>query len=55
MTAKKGRPTNNPKTERITVRLDQEAQDILNEYCEVHNVEKGEAVRRGIKKLKGEN
>lgn len=48
-----GRPTNNPKTERITVRLDSESTDILNKYCKQENIaERAEAIRRGIKKLK---
>ena len=47
-----GRPkSDNPKSERITVRLDSEHSKILNEYCERENVEKAEAIRRGIKKL----
>jgi len=54
MTAKMGRPTDNPKRERITVRLDQEAQETLDAYCSQEAVERGEAVRRGIKKLKGD-
>ena len=36
MTEKKkmGRPTDNPKDVRITVRLDAESADILKKYCE---------------------
>ena len=33
MAAKVGRPTDNPKEERITVRLDAECSNILNDYC----------------------
>lgn len=33
MSPKIGRPTNNPKEERITVRLDKESSEILNDYC----------------------
>lgn len=48
-----GRPkSKNPKSEKVTVRLDREHSDILKEYCEKENVEKAEAIRRGIKKLK---
>lgn len=54
MSPRTGRPTDNPKATRITVRLDNEAQTILNDYCEQEKIEKGEAVRRGIKKLKVE-
>ena len=48
---KTGRPTDNPKQERITVRLDKEASGILKEYCQKQSVEKAEAIRRGVKKL----
>lgn len=46
-----GRPTDNPKQERITVRLDNECSKILQDYCSQKNVEKAEAIRRGVKKL----
>ncbi len=49
-----GRPTNNPKGKPLTVRLDNEAQQVLDAYCKQENIEKGEAVRRGVKKLKSE-
>ena len=52
MVKKKGRPTNNPKTSSFNARLDNECVDILNEYCEKHNVTRTEAIRKGIKKLK---
>lgn len=52
MSPRTGRPPiDNPKSERITVRLDKESSDILNKYCEQESVEKAEAIRRGIKKL----
>ena len=54
MSPRTGRPTDNPKSERITVRLDEEAKETLNAYCEQENVDKAEAIRRGIKKLKSE-
>ena len=46
-----GRPTNDPKQERITVRLDEQSSNILRNYCAQEHVEKAEAIRRGIKKL----
>ncbi len=49
---KRGRPTNNPKLNRITVRIDDKTLEILDEYCIQNNVDKGEATRRGIHKLK---
>ena len=48
-----GRPTtDNPKSERINVRLDKEHSEILENYCEKTGVKKAEAIRRGIKLLK---
>ena len=49
-----GRPTDNPKPYKITVRLDEAAQKTLEAYCKQENIERGEAVRRGIKKLESE-
>lgn len=54
MSPRTGRPTDNPKGKPITIRLDSEAETILNAYCKQESIEKGEAVRRGIKKLKSE-
>lgn len=47
-----GRPTSNPKEECLTVRIDKECSEILTSYCEKNGVNKGEAIRTGIKKLK---
>lgn len=52
MSPRTGRPTDNPKNERVTVRLDMESSQILNEYCAEESVDRAEAIRRGIKKLK---
>lgn len=54
MSPKTGRPTDAPKHERITVRIDEETKAALDEYCKRENVDKAEAVRRGIKRLKTE-
>ncbi|MCM1024702.1 MAG: hypothetical protein NC395_11700 [Prevotella sp.] len=55
MSPRTGRPkSDNSKNERITVRLDSETSDTLKKYCEQENVEKAEAVRRGIGKLRSE-
>lgn len=48
---KRGRPTDNPKTNAFNVRLDEESNEILIEYIEKYGVSKAEVVRRGIKKL----
>ena len=50
-TKKMGRPTENPKTDRISVRFDKECVDILNRYCEKENITKVEAIRRAVKSL----
>lgn len=54
MSPRTGRPTDNPKQERITVRLDEQSSDILKSYCKQETVEKAEAIRRGIKKLEAD-
>ena len=55
MSPKTGRPKiENPKKERITVRLDNDSAATLKQYCEQMHVEKAEAIRRGISKLKPE-
>jgi len=50
-----GRPKiENPKSNRITVRLDNDCSEILQNYCEQEKVDKAEAIRRGINKLKSD-
>lgn len=49
-----GRPkVDNPKSKALTIRLDADTEDLLNEYCIFHKVTKGEAVRRAIILLSG--
>ncbi len=54
MSPRTGRPTDNPKTYKVTVRLDNEATETLETYCKQEKIEKGEAIRRGIKKLRSD-
>lgn len=54
MSPRTGRPTDNPKTNKITVRLDEESTRIMEQYCKQEDVEKAEAVRRGLKKLEAD-
>lgn len=54
MSSKIGRPTDNPKIDKITVRLDEKSSQIMRMYCEQEGIEKAEAVRRGLKKLEVE-
>ena len=52
MSAKMGRPTDNPKYERLSVRIDSECSEILSEYCRKNNVNRAEATRIAVKKIK---
>lgn len=54
MSPRTGRPTDNPKRERITVRLDEYSSNILDAYCAQEECERAEAIRRGIRKLEGD-
>ena len=50
-----GRPkAENPKGIRFSIRLDNETERRLQEYCAKHNITKGEAIRRGIHLLLNE-
>ena len=51
---KMGRPTDNPKPYRVNVRLDAECKEILDAYTNQENITAMEAVRQGIKRLKGD-
>jgi len=51
---KMGRPTDNPKPYRVYARLDSESKEILDAYTKQEKVTAMEAVRRAIKKLKGD-
>jgi len=51
---KLGRPTDNPKKDRLTVRLDEESIEILTTYCDQEKIDRAEGIRRGIKKLKSD-
>lgn len=52
MQPKRGRPTDNPKQSKISVRIDAECEAILNEYCLETGKDRADAVRDGIRKLK---
>lgn len=44
-----GRPkSDNPKSNRFSIRLDSTTEKKLELYCENNNITKGEAIRRGI-------
>lgn len=46
-----GRPTDNPRPNKISIRISDDDKRILENYCEHENVNKTEAISRGIKKL----
>lgn len=54
MSPRTGRPTDNPKPYKLTVRVDEESKDILDKYTEQEKVSQMEAIRRGIKKLEAD-
>lgn len=47
-----GRPTNNPRYHQLSIRINDESQEVLEAYCEQESVNKTEAIERSIKKLK---
>jgi len=49
MSPRTGRPkAEKPKDVKYSIRLDIETEEKLKNYCEVYNITKGEAIRRGI-------
>lgn len=49
---KVGRPfSENPKSTRITIRLDKKHNDIIEKYSKKQKISKTESVRRGIERL----
>lgn len=55
MSPRTGRPkSNNPKSNPIHVRLDDETKQILEKYCNQEKIVKTEGIRRGIHKLRSD-
>lgn len=54
MSPRTGRPTDNPKPYKLTVRVDEASKQILDAYTEQKKVTQMEAIRRGIKKLEAD-
>ena len=44
-------PVDKPKSVNYTIRLDEETEAALLEYCEKHGIKRGEAVRMAIRLL----
>ena len=54
MSPRTGRPTENPRLNKISIRISDNDKEILETYCEEKNVNKTEAISRGIKKLESD-
>lgn len=54
MSPRTGRPTDNPKSSPIHVRLDAETDAILKKYCRQESITRAEGIRRGIQKLRSD-
>lgn len=48
---KMGRPTNDPKDVKLTVRVNKATNEILEKYCKENNISKVEGVREAINRL----
>lgn len=46
-----GRPTDNPRPNKVSIRISDSDKRILERYCEQESVNTTEAISRGIKKL----
>ena len=51
MSPRTGRPTDNPRPNKISIRISNEDKEILERYCEKEKVNKTDAISRGIRKL----
>ncbi len=55
MSPRTGRPkSDNPKSNSIHVRLDDETKEILENYCNQEKIAKTEGIRRGIHRLRSD-
>lgn len=54
MSPRTGRPTDNPRPNKISIRISDADKRILEEYCKQESVNKTEAISRGIKKLEND-
>ena len=51
MSPRTGRPTDNPKPYKLTVRVDEHSKEILDQYAAQEGISQMEAIRRGIQRL----
>lgn len=54
MSPRTGRPTENPRPNKISIRISDKDKEILERYCEQERVNKTEAISRGINKLESD-
>ena len=54
MIPRTGRPTDNPRPNKISIRISDADKKILEDYCEQESVNKTEAISRGIKRLEND-
>ncbi|MDO5345296.1 MAG: hypothetical protein Q4E91_06085 [Lachnospiraceae bacterium] len=52
---KMGRPTENPRPNKLSIRISDADKKILEDYCEEEKINRTEAISRGIKKLRSNN
>lgn len=48
---KMGRPTDNPRPNKISVRISDENKELLEDYCKKNNMNRSEAINIGIQLL----
>lgn len=51
MSPQRGRPTNNPRPNKLSIRISDKDKETLERYCKNNNVNRTEAISRGINKL----
>lgn len=51
MSPRTGRPTDNPRPNKLSIRISDEDKKILEDYCKKNGINRTEAISRGIKKL----
>lgn len=54
MSPRTGRPTDNPRPNKISIRISDKGKALLDKYCEQEKVNKTEAISRGIQKLESD-
>lgn len=54
MSPRTGRPTDNPRPNKISIRISDKDKELLEKYCEQERVNKTEAISRGINKLESD-